>query len=148
MDWTMEQLERWIDLKAVDPSGTKIGTIADVYVDDASGEPEWLAVMTGLFGTRISFVPLAGASEEDGVVKVAHDKAVVKDSPNIEVDGELDESDEARLYGHYKLDLPAQSAESGSVSIIDDSPEIARGRLRRRDEAAVRAMGLSDDDLS
>jgi sporulation protein YlmC with PRC-barrel domain len=30
--------------KAVDRNGDKIGTIDEVYLDDATGEPEWAAV--------------------------------------------------------------------------------------------------------
>ena len=46
-----------IGRKAFDRNGTKIGTVDEVYLDDATGEPEWAAVRTGLF-TRDAFVPL------------------------------------------------------------------------------------------
>jgi len=166
VEWTMEQLEGWIGRKAIDPSGAKIGNIADVYVDDAIGEPEWLAVVTGLFGSKISFVPLEGAREQGEAIAVPRSKADVKGSPTIDVDGELSEDEERRLYQHYGIpqrsdvinqaDAEAEYEvvqrrrklqESGSVSIIDDSPEIARGRLRRRDQASVRAIDLRSDDV-
>jgi hypothetical protein len=100
MAWTAEQLERWINCHAVDKDDHKIGTITDVYIDDATGMPEWLAVTTGWFGTRISFVPLAGANELGGSLQVAYTKAQVKDSPTVDDDGELSEADEASLYTH------------------------------------------------
>ena len=34
---------------------------ATVYRDHATGEPEWLTVMTGLFGLKETFVPLPRA---------------------------------------------------------------------------------------
>ncbi len=34
-----------------------------VYRDQATGEPEWLTVMTGLFGLKETFVPLPRARE-------------------------------------------------------------------------------------
>ena len=43
------------------PDGDKIGTIDDIYLDEQTGKPEWLAVRTGLFGSHVSFVPLAEA---------------------------------------------------------------------------------------
>ena len=46
-----------IGRKAFDRNGTKIGTVDEVYLDDATGEPEWAAVRTGLF-SRDAFVPL------------------------------------------------------------------------------------------
>ena len=39
--------------------GEKIGRAGQVYVDDQSGEPEWVTVNTGLFGTNETFVPAA-----------------------------------------------------------------------------------------
>ena len=50
-----------VDRDAIDTDGEKIGTIFDVYIDNDTGQPEWLAITTGLFGTNVSFAPLAGA---------------------------------------------------------------------------------------
>ena len=36
----------------VDQSGNKIGEIGQVYLDDASGQPAWVTVKTGLFRTQ------------------------------------------------------------------------------------------------
>lgn len=157
-----EDVERWIGRHAVGPDGHRIGKIADVYLDDASGLPEWLAVTTGLFGSRISFAPVAGARAQGDEVQVAHSKSVVKDSPNIEADGELSEAEEAQLYRHYGLEYsspptesdssdtveavaPAVGAESGSASVhAEVSFASARRRLRRRDAAALDELDLED----
>lgn len=161
MVWTDHQLERWISLRLVDSEGDRVGTISDVYVDDASGEPEWLAVMTGLFGSRISFLPLEGAIEGDGEIHTPWLKSQIKDSPNIDADGELSADEEVQLYSHYGVlyreDRGGSSAEraagglepstAGSASMTDVSPELARARLRRRDAAAVSAIDLKDDDI-
>src|SRR5215207_4020632 len=94
-------LGTWTGRKVVDRNGDKIGTISDVYVDDDSGRPEWLAVSTGWFGTRVSFVPIEGADIRGDDVVVAYDKATVKDSPNAEADGRLTPREEETLYRHY-----------------------------------------------
>jgi uncharacterized protein (TIGR02271 family) len=86
---------------AFDPSDTKVGTISDVYVADESGQPEWLAVKTGLFGTKVSFVPLAGANVHGDDVFVAYDKDLIKDAPKAEPDGHLSPQEEEALYAHY-----------------------------------------------
>ncbi|MDQ3715282.1 MAG: PRC-barrel domain-containing protein, partial [Actinomycetota bacterium] len=44
-----------------DSSGDKIGKVSQVYLDDTSGQPKWVTVNTGLFGTKESFVPLEQA---------------------------------------------------------------------------------------
>ena len=86
---------------AVDANGDKIGSIQDVYLDRQSGEPEWIAVKTGLLGNNVSFVPIGDAQPSGEEVRVAHDKAKVKDAPSIDPDGELSPEEERRLYEHY-----------------------------------------------
>jgi uncharacterized protein YrrD len=41
--------------------GKKLGTVAAVYYDNDTDQPEWVAVRTGLFGLDVSLVPLATA---------------------------------------------------------------------------------------
>jgi uncharacterized protein (TIGR02271 family) len=84
--------------------GDKIGSLEQVYIDNYSDEPEWVAVKTGLFGTNISMVPLSGAQygDEDSL-RVAYTKDEVKDAPNVHPDGELSPQEEAELYRHYGL---------------------------------------------
>lgn len=41
--------------------GDKIGSVGQVYADDADGQPAWVTVKTGLFGTSESLIPLQGA---------------------------------------------------------------------------------------
>ena len=51
----------------VTDQGDKVGSIGVVYLDDATEEPTWVTVHTGLFGTRESFVPLLGAAVRGGL---------------------------------------------------------------------------------
>jgi uncharacterized protein (TIGR02271 family) len=89
--------------KAVDQDGDKIGTIDGVYLDDETGEPNWLAVNTGWFGANVSFVPFTGAYIGGDEVVVSYPKQTVKDAPNCEADGHLSPDEEGRLYEHYRL---------------------------------------------
>jgi hypothetical protein len=99
-----------------DRDGEKIGVIEEMYLDADSGEPEWALVHTGLFGSKRNFVPLAGATEEDGQLRVPLEKATVKDAPGIEPNGQLTKPEEAELYRHYGIEH-AESAEQA------DDPE-------------------------
>jgi uncharacterized protein (TIGR02271 family) len=96
--------------------GEKLGTIEEIYLDTQSNEPEWALVTTGMFGTKQSFVPLGGMSEQDGVATVPYDKATVKDAPSIDPDGQLSEREEAELYRHYGCDFGS----AGTKSTGDD----------------------------
>jgi uncharacterized protein (TIGR02271 family) len=87
----------------VGTDGTKIGGVGQVYADDDNGQPNWVTVKTGLFGTRESFVPLEGARVEGDDIVVPYTKDQVKDAPGVDPDGHLDPAEEDRLYQHYSL---------------------------------------------
>jgi len=113
MDHTESAVAEWRGRNAVDSDGDKIGSIDEIYMDDRTGKPEWLAVKTGMFGSKVSFVPIAEAREADGDVRLPYDKQQVKDAPNAEGDGELSQDEEAALYGHYGLDYSEARSDSG-----------------------------------
>lgn len=159
MPWSIDELETWIGRPVVDADDGKLGTIADVYMDDSTGNPEWLAVVVaGLFTKHLRFVPLAGAVESGNDVRVAYKKSLIKDSPSLELDGDLSAGEEEALYSHYGLAVPSSEAtdrdadiaemqESGSGSVNNEmSPEMARRRLRKRDEASIDFIELEADE--
>jgi uncharacterized protein (TIGR02271 family) len=100
----LDELQTWRGRDVRDPDGDKIGSIEDIYLDEQTGRPEWLAVKTGLFGSKISFVPVGEATATGDGVQVPYSKAQVKDSPNAEADGALSQSEESQLYAHYGRD--------------------------------------------
>jgi uncharacterized protein (TIGR02271 family) len=88
---------------AYSSTGDKIGSIGTVYLDNSSGEPAWVTVKTGLFGSNESFVPLEQAELSEDGIRVPYDKDRVKNAPNIETDRELSEQEEDQLYSYYGL---------------------------------------------
>ena len=82
--------------------GGKIGSIGQLYADDDTGEPTWVTVKTGLFGTSQSFVPVEGARTQDDDLVVPYTKEHVKDAPRVDVDGHLTPEEEDRLYAYYE----------------------------------------------
>ena len=102
---TLEDVQTWRGRDLYDNDHEKIGQITDVYLDRESGQPEWLAVKTGMFGSNVSFVPIGDASSMEDHVMVPFEKSLVKDAPNAEADGELSPEEERRLYEHYGQDF-------------------------------------------
>ncbi len=84
-----------------DSAGEKIGKVGQVYLDDTTGQPEWVTVRTGLFGTKESFVPLAAARVEGDELVVDITKDRVTEAPRIDEDGHLSEEQETELYTYY-----------------------------------------------
>lgn len=99
--------------------GTKIGKIGQVYLDDQSGNPEWVTVKTGLFGSKESFVPLAGATVNGGDITVTFTKDQVSDAPRIDADGELSPAEEDDLYRHYGLTSQGGQLDDNSTTTTD-----------------------------
>lgn len=86
----------------VDNDGNKIGSIGQVFLDDQTGQPEWVTTKTGMFGGAESFVPLREAEVTGDDVRVPYDKDKVKDAPRIEdSEGHLSEDEEGTLYSYY-----------------------------------------------
>jgi uncharacterized protein (TIGR02271 family) len=83
--------------------GGKIGKVVQVYLDDETGQPEWVTVRTGLFGTKESFVPLAAARLERGELVVDATKEKVNGAPRIDEDDHLSEQQEAEIYHYYGI---------------------------------------------
>ena len=110
---TESAVAEWRGSNVVASDGGKIGSIEEIYLDADTNKPEWLAVKTGMFGSKVSFVPIAQASEVDGDVQVPYDKAQVKDAPTAEPDGELSQEEEASLYRHYGFEYSEASSDSG-----------------------------------
>ena len=98
----------------VSTSGGKIGSIGQIYLDDATGQPSWITVKTGLFGTSESFVPLENATVQGDDVAVGYDKDKIKDAPRVDPDGSLSPEEEDRLYEYYGLG-------SGSAGYADST---------------------------
>ncbi|MEY9841508.1 PRC and DUF2382 domain-containing protein [Streptacidiphilus sp. EB103A] len=110
--------------KAVDRNGDKIGTVDEVYLDDATGKPEWAAVRTGLFG-RDAFVPLATSEFVSDELRIPYDKSQVKDSPDFGVGQHLSPEQELQLYRYYGLEVPSGGNGSGSGSAKDAASSAA-----------------------
>ncbi|MFH8616474.1 PRC-barrel domain-containing protein [Streptomyces sp. NPDC017979] len=93
-----------IGRKAFDRDGVKIGTVDEVYLDDATGSPEWAAVRTGLF-SRDAFVPLEPSTVVDDALRVPYERALIKGAPDFGVGRHLSPEQELQLYHHYGLEL-------------------------------------------
>jgi len=100
---TQNDIQRLFGADVYETDGTKIGSAGQVYLDDQSGNPEWVSVRTGLFGTKESFVPLEGATFSDDRIVVPFDKDRVKNAPRIDADGDLSPAEEDELYSYYGM---------------------------------------------
>lgn len=138
---SQDVIDRLAQATVHDPSGEKIGSVGLVYLDDKTGEPSWVSVKMGLFGTRETLVPLDDADLSGSDITVPFTKDVVKDAPRVDADNHISRGEEGELHEYYRRhgwsggardDSPAQDPEqqpgAGHDSSADPSPESPVGR--------------------
>jgi uncharacterized protein (TIGR02271 family) len=140
-----DTLSRVIGNDVYDDSGNKIGSASEVYLDDESGQPEWVTVRTGLFGTKETFVPIRDADLTDDGIRVHVPKDKVKDAPRIDADGHLSLQEEQQLYDYYGVSGGSGGMDAGRMDA--GSMETAGVDTRRPDTAVGRdTSGPTTDD--
>ena len=125
----LETARRWPNLTLVASDGSPVGRIESIYVDHATGRPEWalVGIDSGGNGAREAFVPLAGANEQANRVSVPRARALITDAPLVPARPQLLRSEETRLYDHYGIAY-STAATSGSVA---KAVGTARGSIGR-----------------
>lgn len=147
-DPSTRALQALDDSVVIGTDGSEIGRVGQVYTDNDTGQPSWVTVKTGWFGTNESFVPLSAATIQDGTIRVPYDKDMIKGAPNNDAGEPLNETDEQELYSYYDLsgqdgygagyeqsqdrvdtigttgtDIPAQRTVSGDADYLTRSEE-------------------------
>jgi uncharacterized protein (TIGR02271 family) len=122
------ELSSAIGSAAYDTDGDKIGTVEHFFVDDRTGAPTWVAVTTGLFGTRHSVIPAADAAFSDGALRLPVQKEAVKSAPHVPDTGHLDPATEAELRRHYGVGGAGTAGAGDTAPVagpVDGPPTVA-----------------------
>ena len=145
-----------IGTTAYGADGDKLGTVESFFVDDRTGAPTWVAVLTGLFGTRHSIVPAVDATfDESRGLRLPVTADAVKSAPQLTGD-HLSPDDEASLRQHYgvgqaaagqsdvaQADVPqtdvAQTHVAQTHVAQNDVPQPAAGQTAGTDGAMTRS---------
>lgn len=98
------RIEDLANATAYDVDGEKIGGVKDVYVNDTTGQPDFVSVSHGLFGGGDSIVPLRGHTLRDGELHLAFPKDRIENAPELDENGHLTTEDQDAFYRHYGLE--------------------------------------------
>ncbi|MGY1663673.1 PRC and DUF2382 domain-containing protein [Geodermatophilus sp. SYSU D00705] len=112
------ELSAAIGSTAYGPDGQKIGTVEHFFTDDRTGAPTWVAVSTGLFGTRHSVVPAEEATFTDGALQLPVTRDAVRSAPQVS-DEHLDPDAEALLRRHYAGSAAEGRTTAGDTTATD-----------------------------
>jgi hypothetical protein len=119
----------WSGRDVLDPGGDRLGAVESIFLDEATGVPEWVLVSRD---DGPAFVPLAGARVEERAIRVDQGADRVAAAPRPEAGETLSVADEKRLYEHYGLEY--SQAESATV-LPEGAGAEERPRLRKADMA-------------
>jgi len=97
----------------VDSAGNNIGTVDNVWVDDATNELEFVGVKTGWLFGKTHIIPCADAQISDGTITVPYAEDQIKDAPSFGADDELSPEDEQGVYSYYGLGRSTAPSPSG-----------------------------------
>ena len=113
----MEIEDRFAGYEVYDPTGSKIGKVDDLFVDEGD-QPEYLGVKMGLLGTKSTLIPweLVEVREGEGRIIAALDKDRVKDGPAFDDDQEITPKFENEVYSYYGLQQTGSTEDRGSYA--------------------------------
>ena len=128
---------------AYDVRGEKVGKIEDIYVNDATGQPDFVSVNTGVLGLSKDLVPLRGHTFDGEDVTLAFEKDRIQDAPVTDRDGHLTERERDELYRYYGL----ESAEDTVTYVFDtEQPVEVDADTSVRDGVEVVPVDKDTDD--
>jgi uncharacterized protein (TIGR02271 family) len=125
-DSSGQNIQALDDSTVIGTDGSEIGTVGQVYTDNDTGQPSWVTVKTGWFGSKESFVPLDSATIDGDTIRVPYDKDMIKGAPNYDAGEPLSETDEQDLYAYYGIGEGTRS-DAGPVDMNTEIP--AQGKV-------------------
>jgi uncharacterized protein (TIGR02271 family) len=112
--------DQYAGYTVVDQSGSKIGKVDDLFLDE-NDQPEYFGVMMGFLGTSSTRIPadIATINNEQGFIEVSHTKDTVKDGPAFDDDREITPEYENEVRSYYGLGAVDSTEERGTYGDYD-----------------------------
>ena len=92
----------WIGFRVDDMNGSRVGSVQEIYVDSAQGEPVWVIVKVGRFG-KVTALPYSECADGPGRIWVAHGRKTIRGAPALDPGQPLAREDELELCDHYVI---------------------------------------------
>jgi uncharacterized protein (TIGR02271 family) len=135
--------------------GEKLGELEDVYQDEDTRQPEWLAIkesmVGGLFGTKHFLVPVmeaqlsSGRGGEEPAIRVPYTKDKVKDAPQVGGDW-ISEEQEQQVYAYYGIKPTTEHSDTQLPRAETTTHERPTAPTTRGDSDEI-SMGRSEEEL-
>jgi uncharacterized protein (TIGR02271 family) len=111
--------DQYAGYTVVDESGSKIGKVDDLFLDE-NDQPEYFGVKMGILGTSSTLIPadITTVNNEQAFIEVSQPKSTVKDGPAFDDDREITPDYENEVRSYYGLGS-VDSAEDGAYGEYD-----------------------------
>ncbi len=134
----------------VDQSGSKIGKVDDLFLDEQD-QPEYFGVKMGFLGTSSTLIPadIATVDKDQGFITVSSDKDTVKNGPAFDDDREITPEYENEVRSYYGLGASTGSEDRGSYGNYDndgDTGEHSGAGTTGSTSAGTVGAGMSEGD--
>jgi uncharacterized protein (TIGR02271 family) len=144
--------DRFAGYTVYDQSGSKIGKVDDLFVDE-SDQPEYIGVKMGFLGTSSTLIPWDAVSSTDDqgrTISVATDKETAKNGPTFDDDREITPEFEQQVYSYYGLSGSSGSESYGSYYSDDtDAGTVGPGMSMGDTESGeFREHALTDEGVN
>ena len=147
--------DRYAGFTVVDESGSKIGKVDDLFLDE-NDRPEYFGVKMGFLGTSSTLIPadIATVNSEQGFIEVSQPKSTVQDGPAFDDDREITPDYENEVRSYYGLgavestedrgtygDYEAEHSGAGTTSDPEDELRVQRSEEELRAGTREREAG-------
>lgn len=139
------RIEDLAQATAFDNQGEKVGDVKDVYVNDITGQPDFVSVTSGIFSGS-TLVPLRGHSFDGEDVTLAFNKDRIQDAPVTDENGHLTERDREALYRHYGLESAVDQVTYDFGNTVEETP--VETQVSDRDVAEVPTVAAGDANIA
>jgi hypothetical protein len=119
---------RWRGRVVLDRTGSKLGTVLDVFYDAENDEPGWVLLGAAGAGGDARLVPVAEAVEHGNELRVPYDRTFIEGAPGMEPGGRLWPQEEAELYAYYGL--PYTGASLVDLEDEEEDDDAAAAQIR------------------
>jgi len=132
--------DQYAGYTVVDESGSKIGKVDDLFLDE-NDQPEYFGVKMGFLGTSSTLIPadIATTDDERSIIEVSQPKSTVQDGPAFDDDREITPDYENQVRSYYGLgavestedrgtygDYEAEHSDAGTTSDLEDELRVQR----------------------
>jgi PRC-barrel domain len=100
---SLGEAKAWRGFEADDAGGGSVGRVQGLFVDAEDGQPTWLVLKHGRFGSTLVTVPIRDCAAAAGRVWVAHERGTIRSSPVVDPSRPLLREHEMTIAAHYGI---------------------------------------------